>query len=88
MDKRLFLRIIIDIILVISVIHGLWIIIIPIGIAGLWIFPSFIEIILIGLVYDLLFSPIYSTDIRGYLGMICTIILFIALFGFKHILRR
>ncbi|HEX7724737.1 MAG TPA: hypothetical protein VF438_03330 [Candidatus Paceibacterota bacterium] len=56
MIKNPALRIILDVIMFGSVLLGWWFIAIPVGIVGAWFFSSYVEIVIAGFIYDILFS--------------------------------
>ncbi len=56
MNRSIAFRISADILLAIFTIFGLWYFALPIGIACLWIFPRYAELMIAGFAYDALFG--------------------------------
>ncbi len=82
------IRITADIILAVSVVNGWWFVIVPIGIIGAWNYLFFIEILLVGIIYDSLFGFVPSMGIWGYVGSIISVVILIGVLCSKKVLRR
>lgn len=81
-------RIIIGIIILIAAVEGWWFVALPVIIFASWMYPYFFEGILGGLVYDSLFGFMPEAGIKGYYGIITTVILALLIAGAKIIVRR
>jgi hypothetical protein len=88
MKHKLFVRIIIDIVLVFLVIQGWWFVALPIGLIGGWFFPFYAEILLAGIAYDSLFGMVPGMGFSGYLGTIVSIVVLLIVSGSKSLVRR
>ncbi len=85
--NRVSFRILIDLVVFISIIHGWWFIALPVVILVGWFFPFFIELLIAGIMYDALFGFTPSLGIAGYQGTISAAVLFVALFILKKVMR-
>ncbi len=88
MSSKLIQRIIIDLLIVWSLIQGFWFLVIIFGAIGLWKYEQFYEIIIAGIGYDALFGMVPRMGIHGYYGTIIGIILYIAAFFLKKLVRK
>ncbi|OHA16824.1 MAG: hypothetical protein A3C79_00650 [Candidatus Taylorbacteria bacterium RIFCSPHIGHO2_02_FULL_45_28] len=79
---------ILDMIILICVIHAWWFVALPFIFVGMWRFPLFVEIIIVGIIYDSLFGFYPEIDIWGYIGTISSVAIFGIMFFIKKILRR
>ena len=88
MNKRIIARIIIDLLLLVSVIYGSWIVVLVISLACLLFFTNFIEIIIFGALLDALFGNNQNLGINGYIGTIVSVAIFGAFTGLNLVLRK
>ena len=88
MNKKILLRILIDILLMVSVIHGWWFFVVPLGLIGAYLFLYFVEIIIAGVVYDSLFGLIPEMGIKGHAGIITVVIILGIVSGVKKVVRK
>ena len=82
-----YLRLIIDIVMVVAVMNGWWFVILPLGIIATWKFPYFIEIILAGICYDALFGMVPALGIWSYSGTLGAISVVLLVFLLKKLIR-
>ena len=88
MAHALFMRIFIDLLIASSVFNGWWFFVLPLVIFGSWKYPFFIEFIIAGIVYDVLFGFVPELGIKGYLGTLTSIFIFTMIFLFKKVARK
>lgn len=88
MNKQIIIRIFIDLLIVIMVINGYWLIALPLAIIGTYLFSYFIEIIIAGLIYDSLFGLISGNGFWDYIGIIFTTFSWIIVVSLKGVVRR
>lgn len=81
-------RIIVDILLLIAIINGWWIVAIILGAVANWFFLYFVELIIAGVIYDSLFGYSPAFGLAGYYATIMSLILFIVICSLKRVLRR
>ena len=87
MNKQITIRILIDLLIVVSILNGWWFIALPLGLIGAWFFPYFVEIIVAGIGYDSLFGYGSVSGAWGYAGMIVSILLFAGIATAKRWVR-
>lgn len=85
---NIFIRIILDLIIFFAVLHGWWVVVVPLGLIGTWKYTWFVELIIAGIAYDSLFGLVPEMGFFGYAGIICSSIIFILVFSIKRVLRR
>jgi len=88
MKNNLSLRIVINILIVISILHGWWFVALPLGIVGVWRFPYYFEIIAAGFAYDAIFGSVAGMGVYGYLGTMLTAGSLMFVMISKKVLRR
>jgi len=88
MNTSLFIRILLDIVIMGAVIHGWWFIALPCAVWCAWKYPYFVELIIAGLAYDSLFGLIPGAGVMGYIGTGTGIALFLTSGFFKNMLRH
>lgn len=72
MIKRIFF----DLLLLGAVFYTPWWVVLPLAFIGAFLFPSYYEIILVGVLFDLLYG-ISTHPARGVLGIIVALVLFV-----------
>lgn len=75
MNKKLSLRITLDVIVFVSVIFGWWFVAIPVALIGAWTFPRYAELVIAGFLYDALFGIGRGMGIWGYAYTIGSVLL-------------
>jgi hypothetical protein len=88
MNNKIFIRIIIDIVIGITIIYGWWPLALVVVLIGIWMYDYFFEAIIAGLAYDSLFGLVPETGSIGYLGIISSVVLFTVMIALKKTLRR
>ena len=88
MNAKVFIRILLDFILFISILNGWWFIAMPVGFIGCWYEKYFIEIIIAGIAYDALFGMVRGMGVQGFMGTIVGVIIYITVVLFKKMVRR
>ena len=88
MNKKITVRIVLDIFLAISVLNGWWFLAIPLGLVGVYAYPYFIEIIIAGIAYDSLFGLIPGMGMRAYAGTVITIMSIVIVSLIKKVVRK
>lgn len=90
MNKEPALRITLDVIVCISVLLGWWFVAIPISIVGAWVFPRYVEIVIAGFMYDILFS--LNRDghmgIFGYAYLVSSVIILAVISYLKIVVKN
>jgi hypothetical protein len=86
-EMKTILRIILDILLIIAVVNGWWLVAIILVLVGAWFFKLFIEVIIAGIAYDALFGMVSGMGWRGYVGTIIAIVLLLIIRFFKKLVR-
>lgn len=87
-NKHIIYRIIADLLIFIFIIQGWWIPALIIGIFCLWKFQFYIEIIIAGLTFDILYGFISELGVQGYIGLIVSILFFILFIIIKKVVRK
>ena len=87
MSRSILLRIILDIVLFFSIIHGCWFIALPVVLVGAWRLFFVVEIITAGVMYDALFGMVHGSGIWGYVGTITALILLAVFRLLKSVVR-
>jgi uncharacterized membrane protein YfhO len=88
MQNKIFYRILIDLLLILSVIHGWWFVAVPLMLIGAFYFSYFIEGIVAGIAYDSLFGFIPEMGWYQYIGTILSVIIVGGVAGMKKVLRE
>ena len=88
MNKPIFSRIILDILILLAMMHGWSVVALPLALIGVWRFPYFVEIIIAGIIYDSLFGFVPEMGVIGYLGTIVSVGLFLLLILAKKVMRK
>lgn len=88
MNKKIFYRIIVDVLIAICILQGWWFVALPIAIISVWRFPGYIEIIVAGIAYDSLFGYSAEYGIWGYAGTLIATFIFVSLFFIRKLLRK
>jgi hypothetical protein len=88
MNKIIVFRISLDIVLAICVIFGWIYAAILIFVVGAWFFPYFIEAVLAGFLYDLLFGAVPGTGVKAYSAMILSVAILAIVCGGRKYLRK
>ncbi len=88
MNRSVFFRIAIDIVLAISVMQGWWFAAATLAIVGLWVFPYFAEALIAGFAYDSLFGWVPGYGISGHIGVVVCASLSLVSAFFKKKLRK
>ncbi|MFA6295320.1 MAG: hypothetical protein WC666_02760 [Candidatus Paceibacterota bacterium] len=86
--KSTICRIVIDLVVLFCVIHGWWFIALPISLFALWSYSYYIEIILAGIIYDILFGFIPEVGFLGYIGTVVSVLIFLVVVMAKKVVRR
>lgn len=81
-------RIVLNIIILFCVIEGWWFFALPLALVCVWRFPLFVEIIVFGVVYDLLFGMVENVSIWGYVGIFIGVVIFAFTTILKKIVRK
>lgn len=87
MSIKTIFRIIADIILFYSVIQGWWFVAGAIGIFGIWYFGVYAEAVIAGFMYDSIFGRASGGWPSSHVGIISSVIVFVAVLFLKRILR-
>lgn len=74
--------------IVASVFHAWWFVVLPLALIGAWGFPYFIEMIIAGIIYDSLFGFVPEMGVWGYIGAIVSIVFFVLMISLKKVVRR
>lgn len=82
------LRIAADILLIVALIQGWWLVALLVGLFGSWYFFFYIELVIAGLVYDSLFGMAPGMGVKGHLGIIIAVVIFFAARILKRVVRR
>gem|GEM_PF-1697341 len=88
MNRKIFLRILLDLILLFAVIQNWWIIAVVLACVNCWLFSCNFEIIVIGFFYDVLFRVISASSPVSYVGTILSTGIFVASNAIAKIIRR
>lgn len=88
MKSLLIKRTLVDLLLLVSVLNGWWIVAVVIGLIATWTFNYFIEIIIAGIIFDSIFGYTATLGLWGYIGTITSILIFIVISWSKNVLRR
>ncbi|MEK7609592.1 MAG: hypothetical protein AAB470_00530 [Patescibacteria group bacterium] len=88
MTKKLTYRILIDILILISILHGWWFIALPLAILGVWRYPYFIEIFAAGIIFDSIFGFDLKTNTLSFLGTVLSIVVYIGILILKRVVRK
>ena len=74
--------------ILLAMMHGWWVVALPLALIGVWRFPYFVEIIIAGIIYDSLFGFVPEMGVIGYLGTIVSVGLFLLLILAKKVMRK
>jgi hypothetical protein len=88
MNSKNLSRIILGIIIVLCVIQGWWFIALPLAFVCAWMFSSFVELMIAGIVYDSLFGFVKENGLWGYVGTGISVIGFSILAFLKKVTRN
>jgi hypothetical protein len=88
MSLKSLIRLLLDLAIFLSVLFGLWFVVLPLGVIAAWYYSFFLEFILAGIVYDSLFGMVRGMGAWGYVGTIVSIIFWALVIGLKKVLRR
>ena len=88
MTNKILLRTLFDLLILLTVLHALWFIALPLTIFGSWRYQHFIEIILAGIIYDSLFGFVPEMGVAGYAGTIAGVVIFLLIMILKRVVRR
>jgi len=83
-----FSRILIDIVLLLAVIYGWWVVAIIFSLIAIAYFQNFIELIIFGLIFDALFGFNENLGVFGFAGVIYSVSIYLIFFWLKKILRK
>lgn len=81
------MRVVVDIIIAVSVIFGLWYAALPIALVSAWVFPFYLELMIAGFAFDSLFGFGSGLGVVAYAGTLVSISSFIVLYLFKKMVR-
>lgn len=81
-------RVIFFVLTIICVAQGFWYFALPIAIISAWLFPLYIEALILGLVYDSLFGLIQGGGMAAYMGLMAGAILFIVSEATSRFVRK
>lgn len=81
-------RICLDIVLVICLIQGWWLVLFLVAVVHVSLCSYPFEILIAGIVYDALFGLLPGTGVRGYAGTIAMVVVFLIVLGVKRLVRR
>lgn len=88
MSYKFWLRIFFDIVLFFALVYGAWYLILPLAIIAYWIFPIYIEIIIVGVGFDALYGMTPETGLWGYAGTILSFVLSFLMTYLKKNVRK
>lgn len=88
MRKDILIRIILDLLILVSVVEGFWFVALPLAVIGCWNFSYFIEMLLAGMIYDALFGLIPETSFASYYGSIFSLVIFLIIIQLKKVVRN
>ncbi|MFA6432437.1 MAG: hypothetical protein WCV82_01300 [Candidatus Paceibacterota bacterium] len=88
MNENPTLRVLLDIFLLILTLFGYWYVALPIALLSAWSFPFYVELVIMGFVYDALFGMGRGLGVWGYLALFITVVLFAAISFLKVIIRK
>ncbi|MGC9605714.1 MAG: hypothetical protein ABSF56_03100 [Minisyncoccia bacterium] len=88
MDNKLTLRIIIDVVITLCAILGLWYVALPLGLVAAWLFPYYVELVAVGFVYDAIFGMGRGLGLFGYAGVIAGAVLLAVVSFLRFVIRR
>lgn len=87
-SNHVWIRIFVDLLMVISVLEGWWFVALPLGLVCAWLFSFYIEILVAGIVYDSLFGLVPEMGLKGYLGTIVAAVIIVITSGLKRVVRK
>ena len=85
---QLMARVLLDVLLLIAVIEGWWILAIPFGFIGARKFRYYFEMFCAGIMYDALFGLVSGQSWRGHVGLIAALVLYILHLGMRRVVRK
>ncbi len=88
MIKNNFSRILIDLVLLLSVIYGWWVVAVVVSLVAILYFNNFFELIIFGLIFDALFGFNENLGIFGFAGLIFSVSVYLIFYWLKKILRK
>jgi hypothetical protein len=88
MSKNLLFRILLDLIVLLMVMHGWWLVSVILLFLGIIYFNNFFEIIIFGLIFDAMFGFDSNLGIFGYIGTIFSVITYCVFYFLKTVLRK
>ncbi len=68
------LRIIVDVVVLVSVLLGWWYIALPVAVLAAWMLPYYFEFLLAGLIFDSLYGFGRGLGIFGYFGIVISVV--------------
>jgi hypothetical protein len=74
MQSRPLIRIVADLILLILVVYGQWYVALPLGLVAAWLFPYYVELLMLGLIHDALFGLGHGLDPWAHAGLVIAIV--------------
>lgn len=81
-------RLVFGIVSLICIAQGLWYIAFVLALICLWIFPLYIEVLILGFIYDSLFGFMPKMGLASYSGTIFAVVLFIAALLASRFVRK
>lgn len=88
MNKLIAYRIIADVLLLVSILHGWWVLALLVAVLSFWFFSYYFEFLLGALLFDSLFGMVGDYGIKGYIASLLSLLLVIVLTIFKNIVRK
>ncbi len=88
MIKNNFSRILIDLVLLLSVIYGWWVVAVVVSLVAILYFNNFFELIIFGLIFDALFGFNENLGIFGFAGLIYSVSVYLIFYWLKKVLRK
>jgi len=85
--RKIVRRLILDAAMAVALLCGWWMVLLPLAVAGSWSFPFFAETVVAGLAFDSLFGLNRALPFFGLTGTAVSILILIAVFLLKKVVR-
>ena len=87
-SKTIVVRAALVVVILFLVMNAWWFVALPLAILGAWFLAGFVELILLGLIFDALFGMTAALGILGYVGTIVAVVVFLMVSLVKRVVRR
>ena len=77
-----------DVVIFVTIVNGQWFFVLPLALFSIWYWPSYIEIVIAGIMYDALFGMVHGSGLRGWTGTIVSIVLYAIAVVVKKFVRK